>query len=615
MRECARLLCSSPRRGHGPAMGGASAAAPSGVVPVDVAFTGAEAHPAVASASDSTSVRAAQIAPAVAATPSTGGAPALAVGAKGASAEGALWRLSYWLDALQVSAVANVVKGSVCGVPVNARVAVIPVFGGTAVNGFSPEEGSGVYPALTCHGVGSIRTTTMTREFWRQLVPAEVWRCSPTLEWKLGTLAGHMRLVDWFVRSLLPRTDVPSSWDDIVGPLRDPMAWRDVAVRDALTYAELKAKKAFNGWLEHSSRPQLIAALVLGVHVPRNAELDGVSVDEVVKFAPVALEPAAGGAVRMSASALALRVMCGVAGAPQHAPFTAAVSSLLDAVLDCTSLIPLGFEGFELICALQLSIQKMGYALLGTEVTLGSVFRGAVFAGGSRDMVFSPALAPGAPLPDLRTMGVVMSQRQFPAAPIVDRETGGLVAVHGAGPVVVNGASAEFADVATRLVSGVDEFLCLKRYVEGDLKMTMVSSEVKKVEQELKQWRDVAPVYSSSAVVVMSLGHYAGGKDATDRTRCAGLATKITSVALSLPTVVVCRGAGLEELFGPLLDSVALRCRKYVPPPPSCCACSAVHCQCLCCLSRCSWCRQWPVTMLVRLASLFCVLPESSPCA
>ncbi len=456
-------------------------------------------------------------------------------------------------------------EGKVLGDSVEAVVPIIPVFGGTAVNGFRPEVGSGVYPRYMAYGVGSIPISTMNREFWWKLVPAIVWRSSLSLQLELGRLAGHMRTVEWFVGSVLKdaRSSPPSNWESAVAK-GQASTWTSAAVQDGLAHAEGEAREAFDSWLVARYRPQLIAAVVLGVAVPRDGSLDGVMVDDIVKFAPVVIQLQAeeGDTARLSMSAMALRVMCGVRRAEElvrYEPFTDAVRALLDAVYGTTSTVELGFEAFTNLCALQLAVQKMGYWVLGRSVTCGDVFRGAVFVGASELIRFSKP-GPAARSSDLGLIRVVHATSHFPEAPIVDVSS----RVAGVGPVFVNAKGAPFADVASRLLSNVDEFLALKRYVDGEVNVSSVVDEVRTVSMKMDVWRRVASGGAGSVVVFISLGHYSGAKGDSDALRRDTLRADVGSAAADfpLPTVVVCRGCGLEELFGPLLESVDLRCRE-----------------------------------------------------
>jgi hypothetical protein len=461
------------------------------------------------------------------------------------------------------------VEGEVLGESVEAVVPIIPVFGGTAVNGFCPEEGSGVYPKYMAYGVGSIPVSTMNREFWWKLVPASVWRSSLTLQVELGRLAGHMRMVEWFVGSVLKdaRGNPPMNWDAAVAKGQASTTWTSAAVQDGLAHAEGEAKTAFDSWLQHRNRPQLIAAVVLGVVVPRESSLDGVTVDDIVKFAPVVVQCEGGRTARLLMSPMALRVMCGAPAQKEFQPFTDAVRALLDAVYGTTSTLELGFEAFENLCALQLAVQKMGYWVLGMSVTCGHVFRGAVFVGRSELIQFSKPESRSrraARLSNLGSIQVIHALRRFPEAPIVDISSRDSMAVAGVGHVFVNAKGAPFADVASRLLSNVDEFLALKRYVDSYFDVPLVVKEVRKVCKRLDQWRGVAPGGAGSVVVFISLGHYTGGKGDSDGRRRDALIADVGRAAADflLPTVVVCRGCGLEELFGPLLEAVALRCRE-----------------------------------------------------
>jgi hypothetical protein len=235
-------------------------------------------------------------------------------------------------------------------------------------------------------------------------------------------------------------------------------------------------------WLSSASRPQLVAAAVLGVHVPSDGTLDGVSVDDIV----MVTERVHGNKVRLSISALALRVMCEV---DADTPLTQAVGDLLHAVGGVTSTAPLGFEGFEGLCALLLAVQKMGYSVLGVKVSFGAAFRGAVFARGADRFVFSPPVATSEAL----DVGVVQSMGQFPGSAIVDDDSGAPVVLSGPGPVAKNAPNAPFADVATRLLSDVDVFLSVKRYVEGDVTVGTVCEEVFKVATAKAAWDSIAP--------------------------------------------------------------------------------------------------------------------------
>jgi hypothetical protein len=84
--------------------------------------------------------------------------------------------------------------------------------------------------------------------------------------------------------------------------------------------------------------------------------------------------------------------------------------------------------------------------------------------------------------------------------------------------------------------------------LEDDFSVSAVTKEVRNVSKTLGLWNRVAPGSAGAVVVFISLGRHAWTAPAA---RCP------------LPTIVVCRGHGLEELFGSLLDCVILRCRTF----------------------------------------------------
>ena len=160
-----------------------------------------------------------------------------------------------------------------------------------------------------------------------------------------------------------------------------------------------------------------------------------------------------------------------------------------------------------------------------------------------------------------------------------------LVTIAGDGPVVINAQAAPFADAASRLMSGVDEFLVAKWHI--DFSVATVVAEVTKIADRLDTWRGVAPGGTSAVVVFVSVGHFIADKPSargasgssgkpedaaasfydTDAALRSKLVAGLTRVApaLRLPTVVVCRGCGLKELFGPLFRASAFA-RRALPP-------------------------------------------------
>ena len=403
------------------------------------------------------------------------------------------WRLSSWLVALQQMALLEKVQDTVLGVPVEGVVPIIPVFGGTAIHGFCPEENVALYPRFMMYGVGPIFARTLNRDLWCKLVrDSSAW-----LQVDLSKVAGHMRTVEWFVENVL-RTG----------------AWSRAAVQEGLAHAEREARSAFDSWLVARYRPQLIAAVVLGAGVPPDDSLDGETLDSIVRFAPVGIEVGRDRSLHLSVSVVALRAMCGVCAGP----FTDAVRALLDAVYEA----PPGFEAFQNLCALHLAVQKMGHWVLGRTVTFGDVFRRAVFVGPSETRLFSrnEARAGCAALASIRVVHAPGDVAQLD-------------------PVFVNPKGV--ADVATRLLSNVEQLLVLRRFADREVKASLMAEEVQAVSRKLDAWRRDA----DAVVVFIAFGEY------LDDFRGE----------FPLPAVVVCRGCGLEELFGPLLEPMALRWR------------------------------------------------------
>lgn len=160
-------------------------------------------------------------------------------------------------------------------------------------------------------------------------------------------------------------------------------------------------------------------------------------------------------------SVVALRAMCGVCAGP----FTDAVRALLDAVYEA----PPGFEAFQNLCALHLAVQKMGQWVLGRTVTFGDVCRRAVFVGPSETRLFSrnEARAGCAALASIRVVHAPGDVEQLD-------------------PVFVNPKGV--ADVATRLLSNVEQLLVLRRFADREVKASLMAEEVQAVSKKLDAW-------------------------------------------------------------------------------------------------------------------------------
>ena len=430
------------------------------------------------------------------------------------------WNLCFWLDALLEAALLHKVEGEVMGRLVEAVVPIIPVFGGTST--FHE-----VLPSSNVHmcGPGSISASTMDREFWRELIPATVWQGNLALQVRLAKLAGHMRAVEWFVDSVLKPGNV--DWAEVVAKGQD-CSWAAVAVENGLECADLETRQACGSWLVKRCRPQLIAAVVLGAVVPFDGVLDGETLDDIVRCAPVVIDPVViDRAVRVSTSAIAMDVMCSLRAEDPVKPFLRSTAALVQFVYGDAA--PMGLEAFKHLCAQQLVVQKMGFWVLGHAATCKDVFRGALFDGASESMQFSKHRH--------CDLGLIRIMHEFPGSDPCS------------GPVFVKGKGAPaFSDVVSRLLSNVDEFLVLRRFLEDDFSVSAVTKEVRNVSKTLGLWNRVAPGSAGAVVVFISLGRHAWTAPAA---------------RFPLPTIVVCRGHGLEELFGSLLDCVILRCRTF----------------------------------------------------
>ena len=87
---------------------------------------------------------------------------------------------------------------------ITARVAVVPIFAGTTINGFLSDHTSGTYPACDLVPVPLVPAQELVKELWRVLVPAHLWRQNNDLSFQLAVLGGHMRLVDHWARACPP---------------------------------------------------------------------------------------------------------------------------------------------------------------------------------------------------------------------------------------------------------------------------------------------------------------------------------------------------------------------------------------------------------------------------
>lgn len=445
-----------------------------------------------------------------------------------------------------------------------ARVAVVPVFAGTTVNGFLSEHTSGTYPGHDVMPVPLVPAEELITELWRTLVPAHLWRQNKRLSFELALLGGHMRLVETFVEKMLELrgiSDFDDTWDALVAAAR-ACSWDRTDVVHAAVDAVGSAFAAKYGtWLDQS-RPQLVAAVVLGVPLPagRKTTLDGDTVDSIVQNSPVAVSKCADGRVRLSFSTLTLLQLC----LRSRGPLEVAVSALYQGLIACSFRV--GFETFEQLCAARLAVQMMAAEYIEQKLCLEDLFPGACFSKGCPELRFDGDERSSAEHP-VEKVPVLEAKEQFPLSAIVDKRTGDAVTWNRP-VVVINAASAPFADLAARLASGVTLLCQIKRYYksgfEVDGEKESVVSEVEKIQEALSD-SDWLCEDDDVAVLYMSLGYGAGGKRLSEKGRVGVLDEDLSSASLPLPTAVVCRGGGFQEVFGVLADSVALKADEYVP--------------------------------------------------
>ena len=448
-----------------------------------------------------------------------------------------------------------------------ARVAVVPVFAGTTVNGFLSDHTSGTYPAHDLMPVPLVPAQELITGLWRPLIPAYLWRRNNRLSFELALLGGHMRLVEKFVGRMLDAAEggrpVINSWDSLVAAAHGCVWDRPEVVRAAVQAVGAHFADMYRAWLFSKHRPQLVAAAVLAVPLLAGGTitLDGDTVDSIVQHSPVAVSRCAEFAIRLSFSAVTLLQLC----LHSSGPLEKAVSALYQSLMDCP--LRVGFEAFELVCAQRLAVQIMAAEYFDDELRLKDVFPGASFSEGCGNFRFSgdKRSCVGSPVENVL---VVQAREQFPGTDIVDIRTG--VPVTWDRPVVViNAASAPFADLAARLASGVTLLCQIKRYfksgfeVDGDERESVVS-EVRKIDEKLKECGRWFGEDEAVAALYISLGYGAGGKRMSEEDRAEAVEDDVTSAHLPLPTAVVYRGGGFDEVFGVLADSVALKADEYV---------------------------------------------------
>jgi hypothetical protein len=240
------------------------------------------------------------------------------------------------------------------------------------------------------------------------------------------------------------------------------------------------------------------------------------------------------------------------------------VSALFQSLTSCSFRV--GFEAFELVCAQRLAVQMMAAEYFCDKLHLKDVFPGASFSEGCGDLRFDGDTRSSVESPE--KVPVVQACHQFPDNAIVDKRTG-LPLEWNRPVVVVNAASAPFADLAARLASGVTLLCQIKRYfksgIEVDGTKESVVSEVGKIDEVLKGGGRWFGDDEAVAALYMSLGYGSGGGRLSEEDRAEAVEDDLTSADLPLPTAVVYRGGGFQELFGVLADSVALKSDEYVP--------------------------------------------------
>ena len=487
------------------------------------------------------------------------------------------YRLSTWLTAMQPTAMSARVQHQfgVDGAAQVARVAVIPVFAGTTINGFLADHTSGTYPAdaVSVVPVTLVPAEEIITELWRSLIPAHKWRRNNKLSFVLATLGGHMRLVETFVEAMRDSVRVGEranldvdSWEQLCDVVQQ-LGWGDPAiVQLALDSVDQHFRKKYAGWLGRP-RPQLLAAAILGAPLPRSSfvVLDGDPIDTIVQNSPVAVSECSGGRIQLSFSPITLIQMC----AFHHSPFDKAVLQLYNELLSCPFRV--GFEAFEDLCALRLAVQIMAAEYFPSGLTLGDVFPGALFSNvGCRHLRFDSDLVSRADAP-MDMVPVYHAREQFPASPVVDRPSGEEV-VWNKPVVVVNATSAPFADFVARTASGLTLLVQCKRYFDGGVVVeggkASVVEEVQKYWEAMEVEKDFFGVGAELVVVYLSLGYGAGGKRSSAEVRADIVAEDLNNAELKYSTIAVFRGGGFEDLFGVLADSVGLQADKCVPPWP-----------------------------------------------
>jgi hypothetical protein len=479
-----------------------------------------------------------------------------------------------WLNAIQATSMSGRLSYQFDGASaVLARVALIPVFAGTTVNGFLADHTSGTYPAdaVSVVPVTLVPAEEMVADLWRHLIPAHKWRRNNKLSFALATLGGHMRLVETFVEAMLDRASLEErdgldvdSWEQLRNVVRQ-LEWENpTMVTGARDSVADKFRLKYSGWLG-KSRPQLLAATILGVPLERSPAviLDGDSIDAIVHNSPVAVSECPGAHIRLSFSPITLSQMCSY----HRSPFEQAVLELYDQLLKFP--LRVGFEAFEDMCAKRLAVQIMAADYFSSVLTLDDVFPGALFSDEKcRHLRFDSSLVSCADAP-MKAVPVLRARDRFPFSPVVDACSG--IGVEWDKPVVVvNASSAPFADVVARTASGLTLLVQCKRYFDGgvvvDGKKTSVVEEVKKYWDAMVGREDFFGHAPTLVVVYLSLGYGTGGKRLSAEDRASIVAADLDQAKLKYPTIAVFRGGGFEDLFGILANTVALQADECVFP-------------------------------------------------
>ena len=478
-------------------------------------------------------------------------------------------------------------KGSITyregGSAVTARVAVVPVFAGTTVNGSLTLHTSSRYPGRLSVSAPLISHEELVTGLWRKLVPAWKWRRSKQLSGVLATIGGHMRSVEFFVTEMV-RADLwasvlITSWENMCAQCSARHWDSPDHLHGALARAKDLLLKRYPAWMG-KSRPQALAAAVLGLPLSitnRDLTLDGDSVESVVNNAPVALTFVGDGSVvRLSFTGLFLNALCTEALAT-----TAFQGTLRTLLRPLASPIDyhLSPSGFEVMCAEVFAVFMMGAAYAPGPVRLGDMFRGAIFAPSAHHsgdemrafhVVSEDATRASAELPGAKVC-VVKALHQFPKYPVQDVRTNEGVSFFGQPCVVVNADQASFSDFCTRLPSGLFLHGQSKRLMSSKGKVTaaLVRAEAVTVRADLSTFSsscmgDEDVDLQHHILVLLSLGYCDGGKSEAATARAARLMSDLETEPPELSSVVVARGAGFEELFGPLANSLPLRPSSYV---------------------------------------------------